>query len=141
MTINARRNQIDCFLELFPIQRQILGDMCKGGQVVCGNDSVYRSCVEIAGKPRLSVYGLNEAAMARLCALVWQIDTSIATFPSKDDEEAVGYEFHYVPAVRRMEVSEMLTLTTRAPRDLIVVSRINPQLESGEGVDIDRSRA
>jgi hypothetical protein len=115
MDANRGQDQLSGVRKLFPIQRQILSDLCRGAQVVQCYDGTFRSCVEIAGRSRISVYGLDAAAMGRLCAAVWQITTGYFEHLQNTDSAKSGYDFYYIPAVRRLEVSDLITLTIRAP--------------------------
>lgn len=126
------QNQLAGVKKLFPIQRQILSDLCRGAQVVKCYDGTYRACIEIGGRSRLSAYGLDSAAMSRLCSTVWQIDTGLNEPQLKVGEIQSSYDFYYIPGVRRVEVSDLITLTIRAPAEAFV----GPQTpnESADGI-------
>jgi hypothetical protein len=122
MDIKRHKEQLFAVRELFPIQRQILSDLCRGAQVIQCHDGTYRACIDIAGRSRLSAYGLDASAMTRLCMVVWQIDTAFidAVDPKNPNNKSESYMFHYIPAIRRMEVSDLLTLTIKAPAEAFV---------------------
>jgi hypothetical protein len=54
--------------------------------------------------------------------VVWQIDTAFidAVDPKNPNNKSESYMFHYIPAIRRMEVSDLLTLTIKAPAEAFV---------------------
>lgn len=132
MNANRDQDQVAGIRKLFPIQRQILSDLCRGAQVIQCYDGNYRAIVEIAVRPRISAYGLDAAAMGRLCSAVWQISTGFYEFPQKPDSIQRGYDFYYIPAVRRLEVSDLITLTIRAPDEAFYA----PETEQNDAAGI-----
>ena len=100
------------------------------------HDEIFRACIDISGRSRLSIYALNTAAMTRLCAVVPEIKIGYYDpDPSSKDLPPEGYGFFYLPANSRLAVGELLTLTIRAPRDAFFTD--GAQAESAKDVPLD----
>lgn len=121
---------------LGPTQRQILSDMCNGAQLIRCHDGVYRSCADVGGRSRLSIYSLDRKEVTRMVAVAQPIKVGYCDPEGENsDMPEDGYGFFYLPAHSRPEISECLTLTIKPPREAFF-GKNPPQRSTESTVDL-----